>query len=61
MERMAKRIMKLPSFIRHDYKRLEADLYYFLDEEDDSYNIAMLNVLYQPVMSFGHVTVGIFV
>ena len=38
--KVVKMIKKLPSFVTGDFRQLVKDLYYFLDEEDDTYNSA---------------------
>ena len=41
--KVAKMIKKLPSYIRGNYDRLVADLKYFMEGEDDSYNLTKIN------------------
>ena len=41
--KMAKMIERLPSYIKGDFKRLIDDLYYFLEGEDESYNLAKVD------------------
>ena len=43
--KIARMIEKLPSYVKGDFKRLVKDLYYFMEEEDDSYNLAKVDHL----------------
>jgi hypothetical protein len=42
--KLAKTIQQLPSYVQGDFSGLTADLYYFMEGEDDSYNLAKVDL-----------------